>query len=280
VFFRVRRSARFVRCCQLPRRSSRCCPGVRPIASPPRLRPWASRPGPCRHPGTAAWTIEIIRRAPLVNFTSPAESSDHPPGRPLTAPSRVGRPRPTSSLEVSRPSSARGAWRPVLAAVADRHLPTSPFLTTSPVCSALDPPEFSPGGAHGVSSLQGFSRSHRATSPLPVLPFPHGLRRRAAPPWRAPPLRGAASPRCVGGPSGPHSMSRPSPLTSGFPSARVRSPLGFAFWDLAPGDGLTARLPPTKAGFGQLARPPTVSRWLPGFPRTSTGRSAPSRFPI
>jgi hypothetical protein len=103
-----------------------------------------------------------------------------------------------------------------------RSVPSSPFHTTSTVCSALDRPGFPrvtlmgfrPSGSLPVS---GVPARHRADHPL--LPFRH--HRFGA---------GFASDTCARRPSTSGSLSevRPSPLNLGFPKLRVRSPRGLS----------------------------------------------------
>lgn len=79
-----------------------------------------------------------------------------------------------SSLEVYCPSSASSSKRPPTRLCLSRFVPTAPFLTTSPACSAPNPPGISPGTAHGVPALQGDSRP--AVRPaVSSGPSPHDL---------------------------------------------------------------------------------------------------------
>lgn len=103
------------------------------------LRAPSLPPGPCR-----ARSVKTTSRvqAPLLRFLAP----------PAPA---------VRSVHCSRPCLSRS-------------VPTPPFLTTSPACSASNPPGISPGHAHGVCALQGFSRSteDRAVSAAVIPSWP------------------------------------------------------------------------------------------------------------
>ena len=106
---------------------------------------------------------------PLVNFTSPSEHKANCP--PFSAPhhSKCASP-PGSSPKVSRPSSASRAKRLLTAGL------PHPLRSAFAVSHSLDGllrfapfPGIAPGNTHGVSALQGNSRTARAT-PSPKSP--------------------------------------------------------------------------------------------------------------
>jgi len=152
----------------------------------------------------------------LPSRTSSLPRSSRPSARP--APHRVRKGtvcRSGSSREVCRPFSARGWKRPPTAALCmGCFVPTSPFLTTSPVCSASNRPGISPGGTRGVCCPSGSlpirrgGRRLRRPHPLMTLSRWHSPFRALRP---KPPL--ATSMRL----QGLSPANRPYPPVSGFP---------------------------------------------------------------
>ena len=98
-------------------------------------------------------------------------------------------------------------------------VPSSSFLTTSTVCSALSRPEISPGTAHGVLSFRVSPVSRRARPFLDV-PSPLAVPLDSLATGLTPDCRATAPST-----SGSLSEGRPSPLAAGFPDARTRFPL-------------------------------------------------------
>ena len=159
-----------------------------------------------------------------------------PPGLPHRRPEKGSTARQAPLMRFAAPSALEDESvhqpRPYLS----RFVPTSPFLTTSPVCSALVRPGISPGGTHGVLlPCRVAPASHWAT-PSPASPSPPDLAS-AAPPSRGLPVRGPFA-CCFGVPSGSVYASRPYPACFGFPLRRGADPLlGFFF-------GTSLPLPP------------------------------------
>jgi len=177
-----------------------------PSESDPTARPSSgARPRRNRRPA----------QAPLMRFLSPSAhevGSVHSPWKPTPK-------RPRSATEAThRPHRSARCLEPRV--LPSRFVPSSPFHTTSTVCSALDRPE-SPRvtlmgfGSFRVSPDPGGPARYRTCRPL--LPFRGG--RFAA---------GLASDRRARPPStsGCLSEDRPSPPASGFPSVGARSPHG------------------------------------------------------
>ncbi len=108
-----------------------------------------------------------------------------------------------------------------------RFVPTSPFLTTSPVYSASNPSRDLPGWHSWGFLPYRVVPVPTGTRPSPVASSPRGVvsaARLSAGSGRS--LRQC----CVDAPSGCCRSGRPFPLASGFPSARDRPPLGLFFW--------------------------------------------------
>jgi hypothetical protein len=160
------------------------------MGSPLRLRPSTSRSRPL--PSSSAGLPGPVgpNRSPLELHLSLGVLA-FCPASPSVA-TRRWLPVAGSSPEVLAPPALADRSvhrsRPCLS----RCVPTSPFLTASPVCSALVPPEISPGGTHGVlrpaGSLPIHRRARRLRRPRPSWRCP----RRVSPSralWPKPPLR-------------------------------------------------------------------------------------------
>ena len=189
---------------------------------PPRLRPSAPQPGPCRLPASHSRRRQCrLQFAPFLNLISPSELRAFRPACPPPT-HEGGRRRTSSSLEVSSPPALenRSVYSPRL--YLSRYVPPSPFLTTSTVYSASTPPEVSLGYHSWGSSLQGSSRVIE-DSAVSDLVSPHGLPRSCSR------LHGGELPRLASAPGlqGLTPVTRPYPPASGFPYTGDRHPLGF-----------------------------------------------------
>jgi hypothetical protein len=110
--------------------------------------------------GFASRSLLRSRCAPLVHSHLSLGAPGLPPCLPRFRSWKGPSARPAPLLRFAAPSALEDrsvhSSRPCLS----RYVPTSPFLTASPVSSASLPPGISPGGTRGVSlSLQGSSRS-------------------------------------------------------------------------------------------------------------------------
>jgi len=162
---------------------------------------------------------------PFPKEGSPGSGSSHEVSSPSAHEVGASTPGPQPPKRLLRPlAGARHTEvsRPSSRALPARFVPSSSFLTTSTVCSAIDRPEVSPGHAHGVSSFRVYPDSRRASS-FPRLPSPL-----AVPPR---PLSTGLHPTRASKPStsGFRSEGRPSPPSVGFPPAGARSPRGLSF---------------------------------------------------
>jgi len=151
MFFRVRRVG-----CLGAVASSKTALAMRPQVvaygfATPAATLCLSTNGPCRLPcERRSGHPKTSNARPLVNLHPPSEFQAHSPGQLTAAPFKRWDgicwllSRGSSPLQRSRykASTQRG--------VACRFVPTAPFLTTSPVCSALNRPAISAGGTPGV----------------------------------------------------------------------------------------------------------------------------------
>jgi hypothetical protein len=240
---------------------------------PLRLRPCTSRWGPCRLPcRRCRGILRNHLRAPrdlVLSFGVLGPSARPVSSGPLRGGTCVFR-LPLLRLLAPPASRARCVLceRPCLS----RPLPTSPFLTTLPACSASSRPGISPGSAHGVFvSCRGTPVPPWA-APSPAPPSPPGLV--LAPSavagsglHRTSSLRRAATRRRSDGPSGSSWRVDRIPPASGFPSAGARPPHGLLIlWDLASRRRLRSPVLPWSPRFlrgRSLARHPLVAQVAP-----------------
>jgi len=247
MFFRVRRVCRRRCCCQRRGCLRDATAGSGVIGLPPRLRPSASRPGPCRFPcRRCSGHPKTSICAPLVNFHSPSEFQAHSPCQSLITPfkrwggARWLLSRGFAPLQRSRykASTQRG--------VACRFVPTSSFLTTSSACSALNRPTISAGGTPGVCfALQGDSRPPEqpprcrdGCSLMTLL-------------QRFPPSAGTAAPKSCRRTSLPclQGLTRWVDRCRSRPVSRLRGPdplMAFSLWDQLSASDPASASPPSK----------------------------------
>jgi hypothetical protein len=228
MLFRVRRVCCRRCCCQRRGCVRDATAGSGPIGLPPRLRPSVSRPGPCRFPyRRCSGQKKPSVCAPLVNFSlslrvpgSFALPVAHHPlqkvGCCSLAPLLRFAPLQRSKYKAS---TQRG--------VACRFVPTSPFLTTSSVCSAIYRPAISAGGTPGVCfafRVTPVPPSSCCVSAVPVPSWPsQGGARLSRGLCRSEELRRHTSLPCLQGFTRWVDRCR---SRSGFPFARTRPPHG------------------------------------------------------